>query len=154
MILIGNQMVYSWNQGIISLAFCPHPNIFPRLSLVTIWLHILTVSADYEPWAHTFALRFLGGLITEGLIFHGAFNRNKKTCFETSYKNADQNASLIFTVFLFLFFFFFFQFQNFLINLIRFHTSYPGGLESDVFFCYSLHKDGPTGRGAYKTAEV
>ena len=53
-------MVHSWNYGIISLAFCPNPNNFPRLkareiiriwtkrawnysliSLVTIWLHIL-----------------------------------------------------------------------------------------------------------------
>ena len=60
MILIGNQMVYSWNSGMISLAFCPNPNNFPhlqareiiriwtkrkwnysRISLVTIWLHIL-----------------------------------------------------------------------------------------------------------------
>ena len=66
----------------------------------------------------------LGRLITEGLIFHGAFNRNTKKCFETSYSNADQNASLIFTVFLFMFFFFFFfQFQNFLINPVRFNTS-------------------------------
>ena len=61
MILIGNQMVYSWNSGIISLAFYPNPNNLPRLkareiiriwtkrawnysltSLVTIWLHIIT----------------------------------------------------------------------------------------------------------------
>ena len=28
--LIGNQMVYSWNHGIISLAFCPKPNNFPK----------------------------------------------------------------------------------------------------------------------------
>ena len=53
-------MVYSWNLGKISLAFCPNPNNFPRLkareiiriwtkrawnysliSLVAIWLHIL-----------------------------------------------------------------------------------------------------------------
>ena len=63
MILIGNQMVYSWNFGIISLAFCPNPNNFARLkareimriwakrawnhppiSLVTIWLHILILT--------------------------------------------------------------------------------------------------------------
>ena len=63
MILIGNQMVYSWNKGIILLAFCPNPNNFPRIkareiiriwkkrawnysliSLVTIWLHILTLN--------------------------------------------------------------------------------------------------------------
>ena len=59
MILKGNQMVYSWNQEIISLAFCQNSNNFPSLkareiiriltkrkwnyfliSLVTIWLHI------------------------------------------------------------------------------------------------------------------
>ena len=28
--LRGNQMVYSWNHGIISLAFCPKPNNFPK----------------------------------------------------------------------------------------------------------------------------
>ena len=72
----------------------------------------------YEPWDYTFALGVLEELITEGLISYGAFNRNTKKCFETSYSNADQNASLIFTVF-----FFFFQFQNFIINRIRFNTS-------------------------------
>ena len=56
MILIGNQIVYSWNHGIISLAFCPKPNNFPTLSkrawnyslisLVTIWLHILIRRAE------------------------------------------------------------------------------------------------------------
>ena len=52
MILISNQMVYSWSKEIISLAFCPNPNNFLRLiwtkhawnysliSIVTIWLHI------------------------------------------------------------------------------------------------------------------
>ena len=43
MILIGNQMVYSWNSGIISLAFCPNPNNFFRLQareIIRIWLHI------------------------------------------------------------------------------------------------------------------
>ena len=63
MILKGNQMVYSWNLGIISLAFCQNSNNFPRLkarkinriltkrawnysliSLVTIWLHIPIIS--------------------------------------------------------------------------------------------------------------
>ena len=31
MILKGNQMVHSWNKGIISLAFCQNSNNFPRL---------------------------------------------------------------------------------------------------------------------------
>ena len=51
MILISNQMVYSWNWGIISLTFCPNPNNWTKrawnyslISLVTIWLHIRTSS--------------------------------------------------------------------------------------------------------------
>ena len=63
----------------------------------------MTVPAAYEPWDYTFALEVLEGLITEGLISYGAFNGNTKKCFETSYSDADQNASLIFTVFFFFF---------------------------------------------------
>ena len=50
--IFSNQMIYSWNYEIISLAFCPNPNNFRSLrtkrawnysliSIVTIWLHIL-----------------------------------------------------------------------------------------------------------------
>ena len=76
--------------------------------MLLIFLHVDGPTLERRGGGGGLVRRQRSGLITEGLIFHGAFNRNTKKCFETSYSNADQNASLIFTVFLFMFFFFFF----------------------------------------------
>ena len=93
--------------------------------------------------AYTFALGVLEGLITEGFISCGAFNRNTKKCFETSFRNADQNASLIFTVLLFpvffvcLFVFFLFNYKtSWEIKFVSIQARgiYPRGLDWDVFF--------------------
>ena len=81
MILIGNQMVYSWNSGIISLAFCPNANNFFRLQareIIRIWLHIqiayragpLIIGTFREtgPWSLTF-----DGTITKIRVASTAF---------------------------------------------------------------------------------
>ena len=56
MILIGNQMVYSWNWGIISLAFCPNPN-----NLIIIGFEQIAREnfPNFTPWlTHTCTVKF------------------------------------------------------------------------------------------------
>ena len=71
-ILIANQMVYSWNKGIISLAFCPKSNNFPRqndLILNKKRMKLLPNFTCHHLITHTYVLN----KITPLLCFYGNF---------------------------------------------------------------------------------
>ena len=69
MILTGNQMVYSWNLGIISLAFCPNPNnnnkdldktrvkLFPNFTRHHLITHTYTTRPFLQGWVKRCEIR-------------------------------------------------------------------------------------------------